>query len=46
MIQSRNRTAHTYQESVAAEIASRVQTHYRTLFQRFLQRMTDIEARA
>jgi nucleotidyltransferase substrate binding protein (TIGR01987 family) len=46
MIQSRNRTAHTYQESVAAEIASRVQTHYQALFQQFLERMDGLEARA
>jgi nucleotidyltransferase substrate binding protein (TIGR01987 family) len=46
MIQSRNRTAHTYQESVAAEIASQVQTHYQALFQRFLERMDGLEARA
>ena len=46
MIQSRNRTAHTYQESVAAEISSRVETHYQALFQQFLERMDGLEARA
>lgn len=33
MLQSRNRTAHTYNESVAAEIAGNILSHYHTLFQ-------------
>lgn len=35
MIQSRNRTAHTYNESVANEIADKVQNRYHALFAHF-----------
>lgn len=46
MIRSRNQTAHAYNEKVAAEIAGRVIDHYRALFQRFLERMEQLEANA
>ncbi len=45
MIQSRNQTAHTYNERVAAEIATRITSRYRGLFQRFLKRMEELETR-
>lgn len=35
MIQSRNRTAHTYNESVAAEIAGKILNRYHLLFEGF-----------
>lgn len=46
MIQSRNQTAHAYNEEVAAEITHRVVERYRTLFQQFLERMEQLEGRA
>lgn len=46
MIRSRNRTAYAYNEKVAAEIAGRVIGRYRALFQRFLERMEQLEARS
>ena len=45
MIQSRNQTAHTYNERVAVEIATRITSRYRGLFQQFLERMEDLETR-
>lgn len=42
MIQSRNQTTHTYNEQVAAAIATRVQDRYRGLFQQFLERMESL----
>lgn len=46
MIRSRNQAAHAYNEKVAAQIAGRVIDRYRTLFQRFLERMEQLEAKA
>jgi nucleotidyltransferase substrate binding protein (TIGR01987 family) len=46
MIQSRNQTAHAYNEEVATEITHRVVERYRTLFQQFLERMEQLEERA
>lgn len=46
MIGSRNQTAHAYNEKVAAEIAGRVIDRYRALFQTFLERMEQLEAKA
>jgi len=46
MIRSRNQTAHAYNEKVAAEIAGRVIDCYRALFQAFLERMEQLEAKA
>lgn len=46
MIRSRSQTAHAYNEKIAAEIAKRVVDRYRRLFQDFLQRMEELEARA
>lgn len=43
MIQSRNQTAHTYNERVAVEIATRITSRYRGLFQQFLERMEELE---
>lgn len=45
MIQSRNQTAHTYNERVAAEIATRITSPYRRLFRQFLERMEELESR-
>jgi len=45
MIQSRNQTAHTYNERVAVEIATRITSRYRGLFQQFLVRMEELETR-
>ena len=45
MIQSRNQTAHTYNERVAVEIATRINSRYRGLFQQFLKRMEELETR-
>ena len=45
MIQSRNQTAHTYNERVAAQIASRITSRYRRLFRHFLERMEELESR-
>jgi nucleotidyltransferase substrate binding protein (TIGR01987 family) len=43
MIQSRNQTAHTYNEQVAVAIATRITNRYRGLFQQFLVRMEELE---
>ena len=45
MIQSLNQTAHTYNERVAVEIATRITSRYRGLFQQFLERMEQLETR-
>ena len=45
MTQSRNQTAHTYNERVAAEIAARIASRYRRLFQQFPERMEELKAR-
>jgi len=45
MIQSRNQTAHTYNERVAVEIATQITSRYRGLFQQFLVRMEELETR-
>ena len=39
MIKSRNQTAHTYNESIAIEIAERILARYQDLFVQFQQRM-------
>jgi len=39
MIKSRNQTAHTYNESIAIEIAERILTRYQLLFVRLESRM-------
>jgi nucleotidyltransferase substrate binding protein (TIGR01987 family) len=44
MIRSRNQTAHTYNESVAAEIADLIVARYEALFRAFLERMRDLRA--
>lgn len=44
MVQSRNQTAHAYNEEVAAEITRRVVERYRPLFRQFLERMERLEA--
>lgn len=46
MIQSRNQTAHAYNEEVAAEITRRIVEGYRPLFLQFLERMEQLEERA
>jgi len=43
MIQSRNQTAHTYQQKIADEIAGKIIEHYFPLFQGFLRTMTAIK---
>ncbi|AGA33347.1 Nucleotidyltransferase [Thioalkalivibrio nitratireducens DSM 14787] len=43
MIQSRNQTTHTYNDKVAAAIASRIRGRYRPLFQQFLERMEALD---
>lgn len=45
MIQSRNQTAHTYNERVAAEIANRITSRYCRLFRQLLERMEELESR-
>ena len=45
MIQSRSQTAHTYNERVAAEIATRITSRYRRLFRQLLERMEELESR-
>lgn len=45
MIQSRNQTAHTYNEPVAIEMATRITNRYCGLFQQFLERMGSLESR-
>ena len=44
MIKSRNQTAHTYNESIAVEIAERILNDYQVLFIRFLRRMQELAA--
>lgn len=44
MIKSRNQTAHTYNESIAVEIAERILNDYQALFIRFLRRMQELAA--
>ena len=44
MIQSRTQTAHTYNERVAVEIATRITSRYRRLFRQFLERMEALES--
>jgi nucleotidyltransferase substrate binding protein (TIGR01987 family) len=44
MIQSRNQTAHTYNERVASEIATLITSRYRGLFQQLLDRMEGLES--
>lgn len=44
MIKSRNQTAHTYNESIAVEIAERILNDYEALFIRFLRRMQELAA--
>lgn len=46
MIKSRNQTAHTYNESIAAEIAERILNGYQGLFVQLLQRMQALAAEA
>ncbi|MNO00287.1 Nucleotidyltransferase substrate binding protein like protein [compost metagenome] len=46
MIKSRNQTAHTYNESVANEIADNIAVLYHGLFQRFQSHMQDLASRA
>lgn len=45
MIASRNRTSHTYNEGVAADIASRIIERYTPLFESLLEKMSAIESR-
>ncbi|MNZ96332.1 Nucleotidyltransferase substrate binding protein like protein [compost metagenome] len=42
MIKSRNQTAHTYNESVANEIADNIMAFYHDMFQQFRQHMQDL----
>lgn len=42
MLKSRNQTAHTYNESVANEIAERIEACYHVLFQQLLQHMQSL----
>lgn len=44
MIQSRNHSVHAYNERAAAEIARRITGRYRELFERFLERMEQLES--
>jgi len=46
MIRNRNQAAHVYNEKVAAEIAGRVMDRYPALFQAFLERTEQLEAKA
>lgn len=45
MVADRNRTAHTYNESVAREIADRIVRIYAPLFESFESRMTSLAER-
>jgi nucleotidyltransferase substrate binding protein (TIGR01987 family) len=45
MIQSRNQTAHTYNEVIANAIAERILSRYEALFRAFEIRMAALEAR-
>lgn len=42
MLKSRNQTEHTYNESVANEIAERIEARYHGLFQQLLQHMQSL----
>jgi nucleotidyltransferase substrate binding protein (TIGR01987 family) len=44
MIESRNRTSHTYNEETAAEIATAILTRYVPAFDAFLRRFTAFES--
>jgi len=44
MIQSRNRTSHTYNEEIAAEIARAILSSYAAEFEKFLRKFTELEA--
>lgn len=46
MIKSLNQSTHTYNESVAREIAERTLTRYQALFVQFDQRMQDLAGQA
>lgn len=43
MIQSRNRTSHTYNEETAAEIAKAILSNYVKEFEKFLKKFTELE---
>ena len=43
MIQSRNRTSHTYNEDTANEIAEAILTRYAQQFEKFLLKFTELE---
>lgn len=43
MIESRNRTSHTYNENVAREIATAILSKYVPAFESFLRRFTQFE---
>jgi nucleotidyltransferase substrate binding protein (TIGR01987 family) len=43
MIQSRNRTSHTYNEETADEIASAIVSSYVEEFEKFLRKFTELE---
>lgn len=43
MIQSRNRTTHTYNEETADEIAKAILSHYVPEFEQFLRKFTEME---
>jgi hypothetical protein len=45
MIENRNRAVHTYNESVAREVADLVGNRYHPLFHRFLDQMSALEER-
>lgn len=44
MIQSRNRTSHTYNEETAAEIAKAILSNYVKEFEKFLKKFTELES--
>lgn len=44
MIKSRNQTSHTYQQTVADEIAGLILERYFSLFQQFLRKMNSLKA--
>lgn len=46
MIKSRNQTAHTYNESVANEIAGKIVAQYYDLFQQLQKHMQDLADQA
>lgn len=45
MIQSRNRSSHTYNEKTAEEIATAIRTKFQPEFSAFLTKFTELEAR-